>query len=74
MIAAIDRPQALIINIRHRRLIPLKGAAGILPISQSRNIMAVTSIKTGIRIMTRRDFITANFTAAPMRTASSRAT
>jgi hypothetical protein len=63
MIAATDRPQALIINIRHRRLIPLKGAAGYLPISQSRYITAVARIKAGIRIATRSDFITANFTA-----------
>jgi hypothetical protein len=74
MIAAIDLPQALIMNIRHRRLITLKGAAGILPISQSRNIVAVTRINAGTRIMTRSDFIPANFTAAPMTIASSRAT
>jgi hypothetical protein len=74
MIAATDLAQALIMIIRHRRLILLKGAAGILPISQSRNIMAVTRIKAGTRIMNRRDFITANFTAATIRTASSLAT
>jgi hypothetical protein len=62
MIAATDFPQKLIIMIRHRRLILLKGAAGYLPISQSRYITAVTRIKAGIRIVTRSDFITANFT------------
>jgi hypothetical protein len=63
MIAAIDRPQALIIILRHRHLITLKGAAGYLPIRQSRYRTAVTKIKAGIRITTRSDFITANFTA-----------
>lgn len=63
MIAADDRPQALNIILRHRRLIPLKGAAGYLPIHQSRNRTAVTKIKAGIRIVTLIDFITSNFTA-----------
>jgi hypothetical protein len=63
MIAAANRPQALNINFRHRRLISLKGAAGYLPIRQSRYRTTVTRIKAGIRIVTRSDFITANFTA-----------
>jgi hypothetical protein len=62
MTAAIDRPQALIIAFRHRRLNPLKGAAIYLPISQSAYRTADTKIKAGIRITTRSDFITANFT------------
>jgi hypothetical protein len=62
MVAATDRPQARNINFRHRRLIPLKGAVGYLPISQSRYRKAVAKIKAGIRITTRSDFITANFT------------
>jgi len=62
MIAATDRPQARNISFRHRRLIPLKGAAGYLPNSQSRYRKAVAKIKAGIRITTRSDFITANFT------------
>jgi hypothetical protein len=40
----------------------LKGKDGYLPISQSRYRKAVAKIKAGIRITTRRDFITANFT------------
>jgi hypothetical protein len=63
MIAATDRPQALSIILRHRRLIPLKGAVGYLPTSQSRYKMAVAKIKAGIRITTRNDFIIANFTS-----------
>jgi hypothetical protein len=63
MIAADDRPQALNIILRHRRLILLKGAAGYLPIHQSRNRTAVAKIKAGIRIVTRSDFITVNFTS-----------
>jgi hypothetical protein len=63
MIAADDRPQALNINLRHRGLIFLKPVTRYLPISQIRNRTAVAKIKAGIRIMTRTDFITANFTA-----------
>jgi len=74
MIAAIDRPQALNSILRHRRLIPLKDVVGYLLISQSRNRTAVTNIKAGIRIATRIDFITANFTASSTTTASNRAT
>jgi len=62
MIAATDRPQALNISLRHRRLTLLKGKDGYLPISQSRYRKAVAKIKAGIRITTRSDFITANFT------------
>jgi hypothetical protein len=72
MIAAIDRPQALNNTLRNRRLIPLKGAAGYLPISQSAYRTTVAKIKAGIRIETRSDFITANSTAAPATIASSR--
>jgi hypothetical protein len=61
MIAATDRPQALIIIFRHRRLIPLNGAVRYLPISQSRYKTADAKIKAGIRIETRSDFITAHF-------------
>jgi hypothetical protein len=62
MIAATDRPQALSISLRHRRLTPLKGMDGYLPISQSRYRKAVAKIKAGIRITIRSDFITVNFT------------
>src|SRR5215510_1954041 len=74
MIAAIDRPQALNNTLRNRRLTPLKGAAGYLLISQSAYRTTVAKIKAGIRIEIRSDFITANFTAAPATTASSRDT
>jgi hypothetical protein len=63
MIAATERPHALNRIFRHRRLISLKGAAGYLPISQIKNRTAVAKIKAGIRIATRSDFISANFTA-----------
>jgi hypothetical protein len=62
MIAATERPQAVNISLRHRRLALLKGKDGYLPISQSRNRKAVAKIKAGILITTRSDFITANFT------------
>src|SRR5262245_16425744 len=74
MSAAIDRPQALNMTLRNRRLTPLKGAAGYLPISQSAYRTTVAKIKAGIRIETRSDFITANSTAAPATTASGRDT
>jgi hypothetical protein len=63
MIAAADRPQVLNINLRHRRLTPLRRAVRYPPIIKSRNRTAVANIKAGIRITTRSDFITANFTA-----------
>jgi hypothetical protein len=63
MIAATDRPQALNKILRHRLLIPLKFAVGYLPITHSRYRTAVAKIKAGIRIATRNNFITANFTA-----------
>jgi len=62
MIAATDRPQAVNIALRHRRLPLLKNAVEYLPISQSRYRTAVAKIKAGIRITTRSDFITVNFT------------
>jgi len=73
MIAATDLPQALNKTLRHRLLTPLKRAVRYLPISQSRKRTAVAKIKAGIRIATRNDFITTNFTAAPTTAASSRA-
>jgi hypothetical protein len=63
MIAATERPQALNMIFRHRRLSSLKGAVGYLPISQIKNRAADAKIKAGIRIATRSDFIAANFTA-----------
>jgi len=62
MIAATDRPQARNISRLHCRLTLLKGKDEYLPISQSRYRKAVAKIKAGIRITTRSDFITANFT------------
>jgi len=62
MIAATDRPQARNISLRNCRLTLLKGKDEYLPISQSRYRKAVAKIKAGIRITTRSDFITANFT------------
>jgi hypothetical protein len=72
MIAATDRPQALNKTLCHRLLTLLKRAVRYLPISQSRKRTAVARIKAGIRIATRNDFITINFTAGPTTTASSR--
>jgi hypothetical protein len=62
MIAATERPQASNISFRHRLLTLLKGKDVYLPISQSRYRKAVAKIKAGIRITTRSDFITTNFT------------